>query len=254
MINTVLLRSSPSSSCDNLSNALNAKAVNYKNIFCYQILTNIEILNQAKQQISNYDNIIFTSPISTDIFCQYLHNIEANLPEQLMLNKNIFAVGKTTANTIINNLPNLAHQVFFPNIGSGIEDLNAYISNVFKLKIGSKIAVIQGGQLQYDINPYDTKNFICYNKVDVFSDNKDLLRYFTNCSFLVIFSNNIAEIFANYIFTHVNNKLRSIYLAKPIMAIHNNIATVLLKHGFTNVMIPKHAHQDYIIEAIVNWR
>ncbi len=254
MTKAILLRSSPSSSSQALSKTLDLHFSSYKNIFCYKITENTEVLKNLKDQITNFENIIFTSPIATEIFCGYLNRISPDLAEELLFNKNIFTVGATTANTVNNILPRLADKIFFPKDGSGFEDLNYYINNNFQLHLSSQIAVIQGSEIQYQVIPYETKNFICYNKADIFSCNSDLLDYFTNCSFVVIFSSNIAEIFVDYVFKNVPSNLLHKYLTKPIIAIHNNIAQVLLKKGFLDVTILPNANQNCIVKAIINWR
>jgi uroporphyrinogen-III synthase len=254
MTKVILLRSSPSASSQSLTDILDAYNSSYKNIFCYKITENTNELKALQTQIINFENIIFTSPIATEVFCEYINKTAPDLAENLLCDKNIFTVGSTTANTVTKILPKLTNKVFFPENGSGFEDLKTYINNNFRLNHSSKIAVIQGSHTQYQVMPYETKNFICYNKADIFSYNRDLLDYFMDCSFIVIFSSNIAEIFGKYIFKNIPSNLLHKYLTKPIIAIHNNIAQVLLNQGFVNVTTLKHANQDCIVKAIINWR
>lgn len=233
----LILRSSNSASQNQLQQLLQTAHFPYQTIFCYEITPNIEQLNSFAQQIDQFENIIFTSPIAFDTTAKYML--------QQLSEKQIFAVGKMTAETVMRTLDT---KVYYPKNDSGIEALTKYLKEDFKLPESARIAVIKGSSFLENIAPYESTNFICYNRSDIFSNNSDYLSIIMSCQVLLVFSSNIAELLINYLKKYGEN-LQEAMKNKPIVVIHKNIAQVLQNHGINNLILIPNNH-DAIIKTL----
>lgn len=233
----LLLRSSNSESQKQLQELLQTAHLPHQTIFCYEITPNIEQLNLFAQQIDQFDNIIFTSPIAFDITAKYII--------QQLSGKQIFAVGKMTAETAMRRLNN---KVYYPKNDSGIEALAKYLKEDFNLPESARIAVIKGSSFLENIAPYESTNFICYNRADIISNNSDYLSIIMSCQVLLVFSSNIAELLINYLKKYGGN-LQEAMKNKLIVVIHKNIAQVLQNNGINNLILIPNNH-DAIIKTL----
>ena len=247
----LLLRSSNSESQNQLQQLLQTEHLPHQTIFCYEITPNLEQLNSFAQQINQFENIIFTSPIAFDTTAKYLESkkpidetIDQNLLQQLS-EKQIFAVGKMTAETVMRKFNNT---VYYPKNDSGIEALTKYLEEEFKLPESARIAVIKGSSFLENIAPYESTNFICYNRADIFSNNSDYLSIIMSCRVLLVFSSNIAELLINYLEKY-SGDLQVALKNKLIVVIHKNIAQVLQNNGINNLILIPNNH-DAIIKTL----
>lgn len=250
----LILRSSQSESQNQLQELLQTAHLPHQTIFCYEITPNIEQLNSFAQQIDQFENIIFTSPIAFDTTAKYLESKEMidqnlslkNLPTQNMLQqlakKQIFAVGKMTAETAMRKLNN---KVYYPNNDSGIEALTKYLKEDFNLPESARIAVIKGSSSLENFAPYESTNFICYNRADIFSNNSDCLSIIMSCQVLLVFSSNIAELLINYLKKYAGI-LQEAMKDKLIVVIHKNIAQILKNNGINNLILIPNNHEAII--------
>lgn len=230
----ILLRSSNSESQNQLQQLLQTAHLPHQTIFCYEITPNLEQLNSLAQQIDQFENIIFTSPIAFDITAQYML--------QQLSEKQIFAVGKMTAETVMRTLDT---KVYYPKNDSGIEALTKHLKEDFKLPESAKIAVIKGSSFLENIAPYESTNFICYNRSDIFSNNSDYLSIIMSCQVLLVFSSNIAELLINYLKKYGGN-LQEAMKNKLIVVIHKNIAQILQNNGVNNLILIPNNHESII--------
>jgi uroporphyrinogen-III synthase len=257
----LILRSSNSESQNQLQQLLQTAHLPHQKIFCYEIIPNLEQLNSFAQKIDQFENIIFTSPIAFDTAAKYLESekpIDETIDQNLLLKnrptknllqqlseKQIFTVGKMTAETVMRTLDT---KVYYPKNDSGIEALTKYLKEDFKLPESTRIAVIKGSSFLENIAPYESTNFICYNRADIFSNNSDYLSIIMSCQVLLVFSSNIAELLINYLKKNSGN-LQVAMKNKLIVVIHKNIAQILQNNGINNLILIPNNH-DAIIKTL----